>query len=77
MAKEKSALQKLRERYVSETGKFKGEAGTGERFRNCVRYQMQRLGISEERARALCSQIGRWSYGKAQFQKMAAAGRKK
>jgi len=77
MAKEKSALQKLRERYVSETGKFKGEAGTGERFQNCVRYQMERLGISEERARALCSYIGRRGYGKAEFQKMAAAGRKK
>ena len=76
MAEEKSALQTLKEKYVSKEGTFKGEAGSGERFDACVKFQMQRLGISEERAKALCAHIGRKAYSKGTFQKMAAAGKK-
>lgn len=37
----------------------------------------QKQGIGKERANAITAAIGRKKYGKAQFQKMAAAGRKK
>mgnify|MGYP001568635839 CR=1 FL=1 len=61
MVEEKSALQTLKEKYISEEGHFKGEKGSGERFDACVKYQMQKLDISEERAKALCAFIGRKS----------------
>lgn len=37
----------------------------------------KKQGISKERANAITATIGRKKYGKATFQKMAAAGKKK
>lgn len=37
----------------------------------------KKQGISSERANAITASIGRKKYGKSQFQKMAAAGKKK
>lgn len=37
----------------------------------------KKQGIGKERANAITAAIGRKKYGKAQFQKMAAAGKKK
>lgn len=37
----------------------------------------KKQGISEKRANAITAAIGRKKYGKTQFQKMAAAGKKK
>jgi hypothetical protein len=48
--------------------------GSGERFQACVR-KMEARGASNPRA--LCSYIGRKTYGKAKFQQLAAAGRKR
>jgi len=48
--------------------------GTGARFKSMAK-QLKRKGAKNPRA--LAAWIGRKKYGKAKFQKMAAAGRKK
>jgi len=65
-----------RERYISPEGHFKGRAGTGERFENCVKYFMNCRGLSRERAEALCAWIGRRKYGKKGMAQLSAEGRK-
>ena len=59
----------------------KAPLGTGERFKACVKkvmafYRKKGRPMTEERAEAICSMIGRRTYGKSRFQKMALAGRK-
>jgi len=60
--KGKSKSSKCREKYLSEEGHFKGKAGTGERFDNCVKYQ-KCLGKSEEAAKRICAAIKKRKYG--------------
>jgi hypothetical protein len=52
-----------------------GKLGSGERFAACVRSVEKRGGAADPRA--VCAAAGRKKYGKAAFQKMAAAGRKR
>lgn len=47
---------KAKEKYVSEEGHFKGREGTGERWDNCVKYQMSK-GKSKESAEKICGYI--------------------
>lgn len=54
---EKAKKGKLESQYVSSSGSFKG--GKGERFKNCVSYQMAKKGIAKENATKLCAYIGR------------------
>lgn len=49
--------------YDSSGGHFKGEAGTGERFDNCVKYFKNCEGKSEEAAQKICAAIARRKYG--------------
>lgn len=51
--------------YNEEEGHFKGRAGTGERFNNCVKYFMNCKGLSEDAARRQCAEIARKKYGNA------------
>ena len=55
--------------------KPKGKLGSGERFEQLTQSLMKKRGLSRERAKRLAAWIGRKKYGKARFQKMAAAGR--
>ena len=52
----------------------KATAGAGGRFKACVRKMRAKGGVSDPAA--VCAAIGRKKFGKAGFQKMAAAGRK-
>jgi len=67
--KKAKSRDKCKERYYNyEEGHFKGRAGTGERFENCVKYFSVCEGKSEESARKICAEIARRKYG-------ASAGR--
>jgi hypothetical protein len=54
----------------------KAKLGSGARFK-AVSKSIQKSGKSKSSADAIAASIGRKKYGKAKFQKMAAAGRKK
>jgi len=47
---------KAKEKYVSEEGHFKGKEGSGERWDNCIKYQMSK-GHSKESAEKICGYI--------------------
>lgn len=62
----------------------KPKLGSGKRFNsleNSVAQEYEKKGVSPERARkigaAVAAKVGRQKYGKARFQKLAAAGRKR
>lgn len=60
----------------------KAPLGSGARFAACVRrvlafYRKKGRSMTLARAKAICARIGRRAYGKARFQKMAAAGRRR
>jgi len=59
----------------------KAPLGQGGRFAACVKrvmgfYQRKGKSMTTDRAKAICSSIGRRAYGKARFQKMAVVGKK-
>lgn len=59
--------------------KYKGKSlakGGGGKFRQ-VTDAIMKSGKSEESAKAIAASMGRRKYGKAEFQKMAAAGRRR
>lgn len=61
------------------TGKYKGKSnrlGGGGRFAQ-VTDALKKKGYSTKRAKAIAAAVGRKKYGKAKFQKMAAAGRRR
>jgi hypothetical protein len=55
-------------------GHFPGKKGSGSRFEHCVQ-DVRRKG-KVKNAKAVCAAIGRKKYGKGNFQKMAAAGKR-
>jgi hypothetical protein len=60
----------------------KAPLGEGGRFAACIRrvmafYQKKGRSMTIDRAKAICASIGRRAYGKARFQKMAVAGKKR
>lgn len=58
--KKRGDHKKCMERYYNfDEGHFKGRAGTGERFDNCVKAQMHCNGKSKEEAEAICGKIAR------------------
>ena len=64
---------------IKTTGTYKGKSnrlGGGGRFQQVVD-AITRKGVSASRARAIAATEGRKKYGKAKFQKMAAAGRRR
>ena len=64
---------------IKTSGTYKGKSnrlGGGGRFQQVVD-KIKKKGVSEKRARAIAAVQGRKKYGKAKFQKMAAAGRRR
>lgn len=58
VAKGRGEHTRCMERYYNfKENHFKGRAGTGERFENCVKAQMECNGKSEEEARRICAAI--------------------
>jgi len=56
----------------------KPKLGSGERFRTMVEKLMsENPDWTEEHAKAVAAKIGRKTYGKKRFQKLASAGRKR
>lgn len=53
---QKKEAKSARDKYVSEEGHFKGREGTGERWDNCIKYQMSQ-GKSRESAEKICGYI--------------------
>lgn len=59
---------------------FKGKStkpGGGGAFQMMVDAMEHKRGMNPNRAKAIAASVGRKKYGKAAFQKMAAAGRKR
>lgn len=55
----------------------KPKLGSGKRFKALTSKIEKKEGYGEDRAKAIAAAIGRKKYGKAKFQKLAAAGKRR